>query len=98
MKELNITLTEEQKAEVQKEFNITLEACALWLESYEMTKLVHNLVFTLENFNELLAYDRFLGCENLKNNEEYKRIKKRIYELNGIFFKFAPMENIYHPA
>lgn len=96
MKELNITLTEEQKAEVQKEFDRVFENCVLWLQSYEMTKLVHNLVFASKDIRELETYDNLLGGENQKNNDEYKRVKSHVYKLFDILFTFDPVENIYH--
>lgn len=96
MEELKTTLTEEQKTEVQKEFDYIFENCVLWLQSYETTKLVHNLVFASQDVRELETYDKLLGGENQKNNAEYKRVKSRIYELFDILFTFKPVENIYH--
>ena len=96
MEELKITLTEEQKTEVQKEFDRVFENCVLWLQSYEMTKLVHNLVFASEHIHELEIYDKLLGDVNVKNNEEYKRVRSRVYDLSLIITTFKPVENIYH--
>lgn len=96
MKELNITLTKEQKAEVQKEFDRIFENCILWLQSYEITKLVHNLVFASEHIHELEVYDKLLGGVNVKNNKEYKRVRSHVYDLSLIITTFKPVEDIYH--
>lgn len=96
MEELKITLTEEQKTEVQKEFDRIFENCVLWLKSYETTKLVHNLVFASEHIHELEVYDKLLGGVNEKNKEEYKRVRSRVHDLSLIITTFKPIEDIYH--
>lgn len=68
---MRITLTPEQKQELQKDFNIQFEFAKESLEKYKATKNASELFSYFHFIGTLDALDELLDNENFYNNDEY---------------------------
>lgn len=87
---MQITLTTEQKQELQKDFNAQFEYAKKYLEKYKEEKKACDLFMFFQCIGTLDTLDGLLDNENITNNEEFYNFIENEHDVlfeSGIYKK-----------